>query len=79
MRILLILILTWMAFKFFRAMKGLFRSKSNLKPSNTDKTKPQELISCATCSIFILREQAIISGGKYYCSDNCLKNKSTAV
>jgi uncharacterized protein len=47
------------------------------KPSVSQKTKnaPQEaqdMVECATCSVYVELNEAILSNGKYYCSQECI-------
>ena len=31
------------------------------------------LVECPTCSVFISKDEAVLSGGKYFCSKECIK------
>jgi len=39
------------------------------------KNKPQanEMVECSNCSVYVEISEAILSNGKYYCCDACLK------
>jgi len=55
-----------------------FKQKSVTK-SNTDKKetkeKPQanEMVECNQCGVYVEISEAILSNGKYYCSNECLQ------
>ncbi|MBU3014870.1 metallothionein [Poseidonibacter lekithochrous] len=34
-----------------------------------------EMLECPTCKTYISTKESILSNGKYYCSEECLKNK----
>ncbi len=55
-----------------------FKQKSVEKNSTTTKKKEQkpqtnEMVECARCSIYVEISESILSSGKYYCSDECIK------
>jgi uncharacterized protein len=31
------------------------------------------LVECPTCKVYVSKDEAILSNGKYYCSKKCLK------
>ncbi len=50
------------------------------KPKNVTKDREakkeaqtSDMVECTTCKTFIAIDEAILSSGKYYCSDECLK------
>jgi len=48
-----------------------FIKKKPLKKKDQDKVS--ELIECSTCSTYIELDEAILSGGKYFCCKECVK------
>jgi len=53
------------------------KKKPIKKPSKdkTEDTKTNEMVECSTCHIYCELDEAILSNGHYYCSDECLKAK----
>ncbi len=64
-KILIIGVVLYLVYKFF------FNKKNSIQ-SDT-KQLEEELIDCPTCGTYISKEEAILSNGKYYCSDKCLR------
>ncbi len=55
---------------FFFIKKGTPLTKER----RNDKVKKDEdstMVECATCSTYIITDEAIISSGKFYCSTEC--------
>ena len=38
-----------------------------------ETTKANEMVECSKCHIYCELDDAILSNGKYYCSDECLR------
>lgn len=56
---------------FFRSKKD--KIKGNPKSKDTQNSQNIEsLVECDGCSTFISSDEAIISNGKYYCSNECI-------
>lgn len=34
-----------------------------------------EMVACPTCKTYVSQKEAIVSNGKFYCSQECLENK----
>jgi uncharacterized protein len=48
--------------------------KNNGKDSNNDTQKISDtMVECPTCKVFVSKNEAILSNGKYFCSSECLK------
>ena len=45
------------------------------KQKKRDSGSEEILIECAKCETFISRKEALISQGKYYCSEECLNKQ----
>ncbi|MEN4052580.1 MULTISPECIES: PP0621 family protein [Sulfurimonas] len=55
-----------------------FKQKNVEKSSTTAKKKEQkpqanEMVECANCGVYVEISESILSSGKYYCSDECIK------
>jgi uncharacterized protein len=50
-----------------------FSKKKSLNPPKNDNSMEEAMIPCCTCGIYIQAKEAIMSSGKYYCSQQCLK------
>lgn len=51
----------------------MFIKKKPIRSKNND-TKPQanDMIECASCGLYVEVSDALLSNGKYYCSQECL-------
>jgi uncharacterized protein len=54
----------------------LFFKKTRI--SNKDENNKYDeisdtLVECPTCKVYVSKDEAILSNGKYYCSKKCLK------
>jgi uncharacterized protein len=56
----------------------LFFKKNREKDIITKKNEKieDEMVECPTCKIYVSQKEAIVSNGKFYCSKECLLNKS---
>jgi len=45
-------------------------TKKNIKNENES-----EMIECTKCKMYISKDEAIVSNGRYYCSKECLNSK----
>ena len=58
----------------------MFFKKTAIKPKNTT-TKPSqnedanELVKCAECGVYVELDEAILAGGAYFCSNECVHKK----
>ena len=67
---LIVIAVVWGIYYFF------IKQKPQVKASTKNTTEPkdaQEMIECAKCGVYVELEEAILSNGKYYCSQECLK------
>jgi len=53
-----------------KAVQGTRRTNENKKGQSAPTN---EMVECANCSVYVEISEAILSNGKYYCSDECLK------
>lgn len=42
------------------------------KDKNDSKTQSNDMVECASCGIYVEVGEAILSNGKYYCSQECV-------
>ncbi len=66
---LLVIGVIWFMYHFFIKAKSVGNSSSQTNGEND----VQEMIECATCGVYIELDEAILSNGKYYCSQECIK------
>ncbi len=64
-KVLIFVVVIYLVYKFF------FNKKR-------DKTKENDqiedvMMACPTCGTYISKDEAILSNGKYFCSEKCLK------
>ncbi len=52
---------------FFRKTRA-----NNIKKDSQDQIS-DTMEQCPTCNVFVSKNEAILSNGKYYCSRECLK------
>ena len=55
-----------------------FKQKSVVKSNTKTKRKKRsveadEMVECQQCGVYVEISEAILSNGKYYCSNECLK------
>lgn len=50
-----------------------FKKKSVSKGSSSSKGDSSSMVECKQCSTFVSIDEAIISNGDYYCSDECVR------
>jgi len=48
------------------------KKKPTTKMEDTSKTN--EMVECQRCHIYCELDEALLSNGKYYCSEKCLKD-----
>lgn len=56
---------------FIKKKTPLSTSNQNTK---SQKLEDNDMVKCAECGIYTAVNEAIISGGKYYCSQECLED-----
>lgn len=68
----------WLKFLLFAGVIAFvyftfFSKKNSLNPPKNDNSLDEAMIPCSTCGVYIQAKEAIMSSGKYYCSQQCLK------
>ncbi len=43
-------------------------------PTQKNKVQSDEMVQCQTCEVYVEISETILSNGKYYCSQECLKS-----
>jgi len=52
-----------------------FAKKKTISSRKNDDSMEEAMIPCATCGTYVQAKEALMSSGKYYCCDECLKKK----
>jgi len=68
---LLVIGVVWFVYYFFIKSKPLSQEQSCDRKK--DDKEAEEMLQCAKCGIYVEASEAILSNGKYYCSNECLK------
>ena len=62
-------------FMFIKKKPNISEKKDKTKSKEKDKPQSNDMVECATCGVFVEIDDTILSANKYYCSDECLKEK----
>jgi len=63
--LLIIAVIATIYFIFFKKKKIIKEIKNN--------SEANEMVQCSVCGIYCEIEDSILSNGKYYCSNECLR------
>jgi len=74
----LLLVLAVIAFVYF-----VFIKKKPIKEKSTHKNQAEkkqsspsnEMVECSACGVYTELSESLLSGNKYYCSNECLEKK----
>ena len=69
--LLVIGVVAFVYYAFIKKSSPLAGSKGDGSQKSNDDA--DEMVECARCGIFVELAEAIVSNGKYYCSQECLK------
>jgi uncharacterized protein len=73
-KILVFLVVLFLVYIVFFKKNREADIKNNRKDSNNDTQKISDtMVECPTCKVFVSKNEAILSNGKYFCSSECLK------
>ena len=73
-KILVFLVVLFLVYILFFKKNREADIKNNRKDSNNDTQKISDtMVECPTCKVFVSKNEAILSNGKYFCSSECLK------
>lgn len=67
----LLLFIGIIAFIYFKFIKK--KPQVEKTTNKKDEQKSNDMVECATCKIYCELETSLVSGGKYYCSKECLE------
>ena len=65
-KILIIGVVLYIAYRFYISKKS---------GGNKSEEIEDTLVQCPSCGTFIAKDEAILSNGRYYCSQKCLNHK----
>ncbi|ABB43663.1 conserved hypothetical protein [Sulfurimonas denitrificans DSM 1251] len=68
----ILLVVGVIAFIYFKFIKK--KPQVEKSANKKDEQKSNDMVECATCKIYCSLEDSLISGGKYYCSRECLES-----
>jgi len=66
LKILIFGVVAYLVYKFF------FNKKNKIEKDEQDKIE-DVMTPCPKCGTYISKDEAILSNGKYFCSQECLK------
>lgn len=73
-KILVFLVVLFLVYIVFFKKNREADIKNNRKDSNNDtQIISDTMVECPTCKVFVSKNEAILSNGKYFCSSECLK------
>ncbi|MFH1875039.1 MAG: PP0621 family protein [Pseudomonadota bacterium] len=72
-RLLLIGFFSWIIYALYKKMlKRAVGQRGRAVRTNPIQTvKPGEMVACAKCETFVLKNEALEKNGSYYCSKSC--------
>ncbi len=70
--LLVIAVIAFIYYVFIKK-KPAVTNKENKKENKTKDSN--EMVQCSKCDIYCELDDAILSNGKYYCSNECLKGQ----
>ncbi|NOQ31589.1 MAG: hypothetical protein GQ570_10755 [Helicobacteraceae bacterium] len=72
-QILVILFVIAIVWFFFIKKKPTVAQKKAKAAKKRKENIDDEMLECRECGVYVSQEEAILSNGLYYCSDECLK------
>jgi uncharacterized protein len=70
LKVLLIGAVIYVVYIMFFKQKGPQKQPKQSNPKQ--KAQADEMVECAECSLYVEISEAILSNGKYYCSNECI-------
>ena len=71
--LLLVTVIAAVYFIFFKPKKPV--EKASAKPGKSEtKKEGDDMVACVKCGTYTSVDEALISNGKYYCSQECLNS-----
>lgn len=69
LKVLLVILVIAIVYFMFIKKKPI----SNSSTKKRESSKSDEMVQCSKCDVYVDIDEAILSNGKYYCSQECLK------
>lgn len=69
LKVILVIAVAFLVYVF------LFKKTRENEINKKDEMITDEMVECPTCKTYVSKNEAIISNGKFYCSNECLTNK----
>lgn len=71
----MILKIILVAIALFLLYVFVFKKAREKSVAKKDEAIIDEMIECTSCKVFVSKNEAILSDGKYFCSKECLAKK----
>jgi uncharacterized protein len=72
LKLLLIVAVIYIVYIMFFKQRSVERSAPKSKRKKEQKTEVNDMVECANCGLYLEVSEAILSNGKYYCSNECI-------
>ena len=72
---MMILKIILVAIALFLLYVFVFKKAREKSVAKKDEAIIDEMIECGSCKVFVSKNEAILSDGKYFCSKECLGKK----
>jgi uncharacterized protein len=66
-------VIAFVYFMFIKKKPPIAKSEGE---SKKEQKESSEMVECSTCDIYCSLDDAILSNGKYYCSQECVEKAS---
>ncbi len=66
-------VIAFVYFMFIKKKPPIVKSEGE---SKKEQKESSEMVECSTCGIYCSLDDAILSNGKYYCSQECVEKAS---
>ena len=70
---LLVIGVVWFVYFYFIKKKTTQVNKQKQTKTKKDNSDANEMLECSACGIYCEVDDMILSGSKYYCSQECLE------
>jgi len=72
LKALLVGVVIYIVYIMFFKQKSVKNRQRNEKKQEQSSAPTNEMVECAHCSVYVEISEAILSNGKYYCSNECI-------
>ncbi|MGE0051731.1 MAG: PP0621 family protein [Arcobacter sp.] len=69
LKVILVIAVAFLVYVF------LFKKTREKEINKKDEMITDDMVECPTCKTYVSKKEAIVSNGKFYCSNECLLNK----